>query len=171
MPNSTAINTLGIRTAIYNQLITEMSSRLAGVQAVGYSWLNQVNLYPYVSIYSGGKDIKKEATRRKRNTIHFVVGVAYKSEVSLEDAYTQIMRLVEGTSDGNGNWDGNGVQAILEDPNFYTWNQQASWSEITQIRYYDNVKQDTQSTQNSYVAYAVIQYDVVQFVDITLNPS
>lgn len=164
-PPTTPSALIAVRANIYNQLASEIGTsggRLSttpfpstAVKAVGYSWLNTVKQFPYVSIYASGTDENVSATRQKFLDMHFVIGMAYQSAVSLEDAYTQLYTLMD---DNNGN----GLEAILRDPAHFTWGDLVSFSQIKSVRYYDNVKDNRQSTQNTYITYAVVQYDARQ---------
>lgn len=136
------------------------SGRLSSVKACGYAWLNATRLYPYISIYAAGRDEEFEATRLKKSTCHYVLGVAYKSSISLEDAYTQIYTLLD---DGNGN----GLEAVLRDPANYTWGHNCSYSTIKTVRYYDNFEDNNQSAQTTFVAYATVLYDTVQLLTVS----
>ena len=151
-------NLLAIKNAIKAQLVAEkQTGRIQSVYAIGDSWLNEVSNYPYVSVYASSKTEKIEAVRRKRATMSFVIGCAVESDISLEDAYNRLYILMD---DGNGA----GLENILRDPTHYTWGNLASFSELTETRYYDDLGSNKNQALTSFVAYAVIKYDVVQIL-------
>jgi hypothetical protein len=148
-----------LKAAITNQLVSEMvSGRIAGVAMVGSTWLNDVAIWPYVSVFAKGRTEKVEAVRRRRSTCNFIIGVAYKSLISIEDAYTHCYNLM---ADGQGN----GVEAILSDGNYYSWNDLCNYSQVAETQYYDNVGDNKTAAMTSFIAYAAMRYETVQILD------
>lgn len=144
-----------IQDAIYTTLESEMpaGNRLAGVKAVGNAWLNEVNIYPYVycDFDSFDEDLG-DALHQRKQTIRYVIGIAYESEISLSDARTQVKKLLD---DGVGN----GVAPILRDPSHYLWGQNIRWSTINQVKMFDNGT-NNQNTSGTFVAYVTLVYTV-----------
>jgi hypothetical protein len=152
-------NLIPIRNAIQAQLISEMvSGRISGVESIGSSWLNDVSLYPYIFVWPMGGSEQIFAVRRKKETVDIQIGLAYKSVLpypTIEDAYNNLYTLMD---DGNGN----GLMAILRDPNNYTWGGLASYSEIVDYKFYDTVDSNKASSMTNFAAYCVMHYRTTQ---------
>jgi hypothetical protein len=148
-----------LKAAITAQLVSEMvSGRIAGVAMVGSTWLDDVAIWPYVSVFAKGRTERVEAVRRRRSTCDFIIGVAYKSLISIEDAYTNVYNLM---ADGQGN----GLEAILSDGNYFSWNGLCGYSQIMETQYYDNVGDNKTAAMTSFIAYAAMRYQTIQILN------
>jgi hypothetical protein len=163
----TPMNFLAIQTAIYNGLVAELNpagGRLSAVQAVGEEWLNEVDLFPYVHISFAGFKQDDFATRKRKQTFDFVVGMAVQSSVSLADAKAKMHTYLD---DGAGN----GLCQILNDPANYTWGGLAHRSEILELKVFDNLGMDKAASPSTFISYAVIRYQVITFSTWQSNPA
>ena len=150
-----------VQNAIYTTLESEMASgRLHGVSAVGDTWLNEVDEYPYVYVdFDGFDQDLGDAVRQRKQTLRFIMGIAYESNVSLSDARKNVKNLLD---DGNGN----GLCPILNDPANFHWGQSVNWTSITNCKIYDNGDKN-QNTTGQFVAYAVLVYSVNLFMNLS----
>jgi hypothetical protein len=145
--------------AIAAKLVAELppGGKLAGVKRVGKDWLDQAKVYPYVYVGHQGFHQTPYSSHKHKRVDDFVIGVACRSTVSLEDAMRQIYTYMD---DGSGK----GVLAVLNDPANYTWGGLAQHSFVTEQRYYDSLAASKTAATNEFVAYAVIRYAVTQFL-------
>jgi hypothetical protein len=149
-----------IQDTIYSTLEAERASgRISSVAAIGDTWLNEVSTFPYVYIDFDSLTQDPSAVRQRKQVVTYILGIAYQSSVSLSDARRQCKLLLD---DGNGN----GLLPILNDPANFSWQQQANWSEVVDVKLYDNGT-DNQSTAAQFIAYAVIRFEVWQYLTVT----
>lgn len=159
-------NLVALKAAITAQCITEMvSGRLCntyfpsvtpGIAQVGSSWLNEIAVYPYVSVWAAGRTEDWKFSGRRTTTHNFVIGLSYKSTISLDDAYTNLYNMMD-------NGQGQGLEAVLRDATLFTWGGLCNRSQIVEVQYYDNALDTSYSATNN-VAYAVIKYQAVQLI-------
>lgn len=147
-----------IQDAIEATFITERNGgKLSGVLSVGNTWLNETSVYPTVYVdFDGLDEDLGDAVGQRKQQIHYIIGVSYRSNTSLADARKQIRSLID---DGNGN----GICPILRDPSNFYWGQQILWSTITNLRIYDNGS-DNATTTGQYIAYCVMRYNIALYL-------
>lgn len=158
-------NYLAIQNKIFDTLINEAKAggRLYGVKDVGDTWLLETNLHPYVYVDFDGFSEDTSATQQRKLVDRFIVGISYKSAISLSDARKNLKLLLD---DGTGN----GLAPILRDPANFSWGALASWSGISNFKIYDNGTGPT-STPNQYVAYAVGLFEVIEYMNLQGTPG
>lgn len=150
-----------IESSIYATLEAERQpgGRISSVVAIGNAWLNEVSEFPYVFVDFDSLTQEPSASRQRKQVCTYLIGIAYQSSVSLSDARTQVKLLLD---DGNGN----GLLPVLNDGANFSWQQQTNWSELRDVKLYDN-GMDNQSTASQFVAYAVARFDVWQYLTVT----
>jgi hypothetical protein len=155
-------NYVAIKKAIHDKLVSELvpGSKLASIKRVGSEWLNEAKVYPYV--YVGRPPHFKQdrySSHTFKRTDDFVIGVAYRSTISLEDAQSHLDLLLD---DGTGK----GVLAVLNDPANYTWGGLAQYSFVAEGQSFDNLGATKTAATSEYIAYQVIRYEVTQFLTV-----
>lgn len=154
-------NFFPIRDAIFNTLVAErQNGRIQGVKSVGKVWLPPAgSAYPYCFVQGLGSDEEFGPTQIRNATHHYGIGLAYQSTVSLDDAFTNLYSLMDdGTT--------NGLEVVLRDPATFTWGQLCLYSQITSIRYSDNIKDDKLTSQGPWIAYATIAFEAFEQITI-----
>lgn len=158
----TPIGILSIQDAIFNQLTASQApgGRLASIVGIGEDWLNEAEVYPAIYVGFDSFTQSEWATRKRKQILNYVVGLAYKSTVSMSDAKRQLMTLLD---DGAGN----GLLAVLNDPAFFSVNQLAEKGEVTECKTFDNLGMDKSASPSVFIAYAVCRFTVTTFSTAT----
>ena len=139
-------------TSQMNNTGTNPNGRLPFVKAVGSSWIDSIDLWPYVGITPLEERVERNVALKNDMIATWAISTTVRSAISTEDAYNQLLTVLDdGTSKG--------VHAILDDYSNLFLGGLVYKSQRIKTQYFDDLAKDKVSGTNQFAAYAISTFE------------